>query len=91
MLDRSVLLEGVVVHSETGAEQPLRTHIAELIRCDLQFDEPLVFDSPRSVSVSVQIDHMRWFDGIDFAQLGGPAVQQKVTENIRSSLVAERI
>jgi hypothetical protein len=45
------------------------------------------------VSVSVQINHIRWFDGIDFAdpQLRGAAVQQRLTENIKSSLVAKRL
>ncbi|MDH3200303.1 MAG: hypothetical protein OEM15_05355 [Myxococcales bacterium] len=95
MLKNSVLLEGVVEDSETGGEVPLRALIAELIRWDLQFDEPLVFDSPRSVSISLQIDHLGWFDGIDFAQFAvldeGAAMQQRLTENIRSSLVAERL
>lgn len=95
MLENSVVLEGVVEHSETGEEAPLRARIRELIPWDLRFDEPMVFESPRSVTVSVQIDHTGWFDGIDFALLalldGGAAVQQRLTENIRSSLVATRL
>ncbi len=60
-------------------------------RCELPFDEPLVLDDPRSVSISVQIGHLGWFDGIDFALHEGAAVQQRLSENIRSSLVAKRL
>ena len=91
MQESSVLLEGVVENSATGDEEPLRVQITQLIACEMLFDEPLVFDSPRSVSVSVQIDHVRWFDGIDFALLAGAAVQQRLTENIQSSLAAKRL
>jgi hypothetical protein len=91
MLENAVVLEGVVEHSETGGEVPLRARIAEAIASDMLFDEPLVFDSPRSVSVSVHIDHIRWFDGIDFALLGGAAVEQGLIENIKSSLVAKHL
>lgn len=87
----SVVLEGVVENSMTGLEEPFRAQILELIACDMLFDEPLVFDSPRSVSVSVHIDHMGWFDGIDFAQLGTAAVQRRLTENVQSSLTASRL
>jgi hypothetical protein len=54
------------------------------------FDRPLVFDGPVVESVSIQIDHTKWFDGIDFAfALEDPAaVQQRITENVRSSLQA---
>jgi len=91
MEESSVLLEGMVENSATGDKEPLRARITEVIAYDMLFDEPLVFDSPRSVSISVQIDHMRWFDGIDFASLGGAAVQERLTENVRSSLTAERL
>jgi len=91
MLENSVVVEGVVEGSETGDEIPLGARITELIPWDLRFDEPLVFDTPRSVSISVQIDHLGWFDGIDFALPGGAAVQQRLTENIRSSLIAKRL
>ena len=90
MLENAVVLEGVVEHSETGGEVPLRARIAEAIASDMLFDEPLVFDGPRSVSVSVQIDHIRWFDGIDFASSGEAAMQQRLTENIKSSLATSK-
>lgn len=91
MLENSVVLEGVVEDSETGDQIPLGARITEIIPWNLRFDEPLVFDSPRSVSISVQIDHMRWFDGIDFAVPGGAEVRQRLPENISSSLVANRL
>ena len=52
------------------------------------FDHPLVFDSPVLESVSIQIDHTKWFDGIDFALQSPDAVQGQITENVRSSLRA---
>jgi hypothetical protein len=52
------------------------------------FEQPLVFDSPVLESVSIQIDHTKWFDGIDFALQDSNAVQQRITENVRSSLQA---
>jgi hypothetical protein len=52
------------------------------------FDRPLVFDGPILESVSIQIDHTRWFDGIDFASQSPDAVHQQLTENVRSSLQA---
>ena len=88
MLESSVLLEGLIEQPETGDEVRLEARIAERIRCDLPFDEPVVLDSPRSVSILVQIGHLRWFDGIDFASLGHAAMQQKLIENIESQMVA---
>jgi hypothetical protein len=52
------------------------------------FDHPLVFDSPVLENVSIQIDHRKWFDGIDFALQSPDAVQRQITENVRSSLQA---
>lgn len=94
MLQSSVVVQGVVENSATGDEEPFEAQIIDVIACDMLFDEPLVFDGPRSVSVSVHIDHMRWFDGIDFAEFGqlrGAAVQQRLTENVQSSLAATRL
>lgn len=88
MLEHSVLVAGRVVDPESGAEAPLLTRIWEVLRCEMPFDRPLVVDSPVLESVSIQIDHTKWFDGIDFAQRDDDAVQQQITENVRSSLQA---
>jgi hypothetical protein len=45
-------------------------------------------DGPVLESVSIRIDHTKWFDGIDFALQTPNAVQQRITENVRSSLQA---
>jgi hypothetical protein len=88
MLESSVLLEGWIEHPNTGDEARLQARIAEPIRCEMAFDEPVVLDGPRSSSVSVQIGHLRWFDGIDFASLGHATAQQKLIENIESQMSA---
>jgi hypothetical protein len=67
---------------------PLRAGIWEVLQCEMLFDRPLVFDGPVLESVSIQIDHTKWFDGIDFALQDPTAVQQQITENVRSSLRA---
>jgi hypothetical protein len=88
MMQHSVLIAGWVEDELTGDETPLLARIFEVLRYEMLFDRPLVFDSPGLESVSIQIDHTKWFDGIDFALQSSDAVQQQITENIRSSLQA---
>jgi hypothetical protein len=88
MMDHSVLITGRVEDESTGDEAPLLVGIEEFLECEMLFDRPLVFDGPILESVSIQIDHTRWFDGIDFASQSPDAVHQQLTENVRSSLQA---
>jgi len=88
MMQHSVLIAGQVEDTTTGEETPLLAGIWEVLQCEMLFDRPLVFDSPALESVSIQIDHTKWFDGIDFALQDPIAVQQRITENVRSSLRA---
>ena len=88
MMQNSVLIAGQVEDESTGEETPLLARIWEVLDCEVRFDRPLVFDSPVLESVSIQIDHTSWFDGIDFAVQDSNAVQQHITENVRSSLQA---
>lgn len=88
MMQNSVLVAGQVEDESTGEETPLLARIWEVLDCEVRFDRPLVFDSPVLESVSIQIDHTSWFDGIDFALQDSNAVQQQITENVRSSLQA---
>jgi hypothetical protein len=88
MMQNSVLIAGQVEDESTGEETPLLARIWEVLDCEVRFDRPLVFDSPVLESVSIQIDHTSWFDGIDFALQDSNAVQQQITENVRSSLQA---
>jgi hypothetical protein len=88
MMQHSVLIAGQVEDTATGDVAPLLARIWEVLECEMLFDRPLVFDSPVLESVSIQIDHTSWFDGIDFALQDSDAVQQQITENVRSSLRA---
>jgi hypothetical protein len=88
MIDNSVLVAGRVEDESTGDETPLLARISDVLECEMLFDRPLVFDGPVLESVSIQIDHTKWFDGIDFALQDSDAVQQRITENVRSSLQA---
>jgi len=88
MMQNSVLIAGQVEDESTGEETPLLARIWEVLDCEMRFDRPLVFNSPVLESVSIQIDHTSWFDGIDFALQDSNAVQQQITENVRSSLQA---
>ncbi len=88
MMQHSVLISGQVEDETTGEQVPLVAAIWEVLECEMLFDRPLVFDGPVLESIAIRIDHTKWFDGIDFALLSQSAVQQKVTENVRSSLQA---
>jgi hypothetical protein len=88
MMQHSVLIVGEVEDTTTGDISPLVARIWEVLECEMLFDRPMVFDSPGVESVSIQIDHTEWFDGIDFALQSPDAVQQQITENVRSSLQA---
>ena len=88
MMQHSVLIKGRVVDTTSDEESPLAAGIWEVLDCEMLFDRPLVFDSPALERVSIQIDHTSWFDGIDFALQSEDAVQQQITENVRSSLRA---
>ena len=88
MMQNSVVIAGRV-EDEAGEDQAaLLAEIWEILPCEMRFDRPLVFDGPVVESVSIQIDHTKWFDGIDFALQDSTAVQQRITENVRSSLQA---
>jgi len=88
MMQNSVIIAGRV-EDEAGEDQTaLLAQIWEILPCEMRFDRPLVFDGPVVESVSIKIDHAKWFDGIDFALRDSTAVQQRITENVRSSLQA---
>ena len=82
MMNQSVLIAGRVEDTSTGTEESLLARVWEVLSCDMQFDSPVL------QTVSIQIDHTTWFDGIDFALQDSSAVQQQITKNIRSSLRA---
>jgi len=88
MMQHSVLVAGQVTDVTSGEETPLLARIWEVLQYEMRFDRPLVFDSPVLENVSIQIDHRRWFDGIDFALQSPDAVQRQITENVRASLQA---
>jgi hypothetical protein len=88
MMQHSVLITGQVENESTGDETPLLARIWEVLEYEMLFEQPLVFDSPVLESLSIQIDHTSWFDGIDFALESPDAVQRKITENVRLSLKA---
>ena len=88
MMQHSVLVAGQVTDETSGEETPLLARIWEVLQYEMLFDHPLVFDSAVLENVSIQIDHRKWFDGIDFASQSPDAVQRQITENVRSSLRA---
>ena len=88
MTQNSVFIAGRVEDETGDAPSALLAQIWEILPCEMRFDRPLVFDGPALESVSIQIDHRKWFDGIDFALQDSTAVQQRITENVRSSLQA---
>ena len=88
MTEHSVLIAGRVEEQSGEATSALLAQIPDVLPCEMRFDRPLEFDGPVLESVSIQIDHRRWFDGIDFALQDSTEVQQRITENVRSSLQA---
>lgn len=88
MTENSVLVAGLVEDENGQPTSALIAKISDVLACEMRFDRPLVFNGPTLESVSIQIDHSKWFDGIDFALQDSSAVQQRITENIRSSLQA---
>ncbi|MEM7138122.1 MAG: hypothetical protein AAF500_16190 [Myxococcota bacterium] len=94
MLNSSVLLAGEAEDTNTLARTPFRVQIRATVVRELRFEDPLVLDRPTTVNVSVRIDHMRWFDGIDFALFAdaeGAAVQQMLRSNIEASMATESL
>ncbi|NND29473.1 MAG: hypothetical protein HKN97_12855 [Myxococcales bacterium] len=88
MTENSVLIAGRVEDESGQATSALVAKISDVLPCEMRFDQPLVFEGPVLESVSIQIDHTKWFDGIDFALQESTTVQQQITENVRSSLQA---
>lgn len=94
MMQHSVLVLGRVVDTTTGDETPLTGRIWEVLQWEIALERPLELGSPGLDTIAVEIDTLRWFDGIDFAALGfaprGPdtAMLQQLTDNVRSSLRA---
>jgi len=88
MMESSVFIAGRVETEEGHDQGSLLAQIGDLVQCELPFEQPLVFTGPILESVSIQIDHTKWFDGIDFALQDSLAVRQQITENVRSSLQA---
>ncbi len=88
MMEHSVLIAGRVEDAEGVDQSALLTRIWEILPCEMTFDRPLIFDGPVLESVSIQIDHTSWFDGIDFALQDSTSVQRQITENVRLSLRA---
>lgn len=90
MMHHSVLVAGRWMSPSGGESQgrPLEAGVPDGLVYELTLDRPLVLDRPVLRQVSIQIDHTRWFDGIDFAQLSEEAVRQQLTQNVRSSLRA---
>jgi hypothetical protein len=88
MMEHSVLITGRVIDTTSDSEYPIFVRVWDVFDCEMRFDRALVFDSPILETVSIQIDHTSWFDGIDFAQLSTEAVQRQITQNVRSSLRA---
>ena len=88
MMEHSVLITGRVEDTASGDVVPLIAGIWEVLECEMLFARQLVFDGPVLESVNVQIDHTKWFDGIDFALQSPDAVHRQITANVRSSLRA---
>lgn len=88
MMNHTVLVTGQVEDTTSGEEEPLLARIWEVLDCEMELAQPLELGSPVLERVAIQIDHTHWFDGIDFALQDSNAVQQQITENVRSSLRA---
>jgi hypothetical protein len=87
MMEHSVLVSGVIELSD-GSQSDIRAGILDVLDCEMSFDRPLQLGGPVLESVAIEIDHRRWFDGIDFALDSESAVQERITENVRSSFRA---
>lgn len=88
MMNHTVLVTGKVEDTTSGEEELLMARIWEVLDCEMELGQPLELGSPVLERVAIQIDHTHWFDGIDFALQDSNAVQQQITENVRSSLRA---
>jgi len=90
--EHSVLVEGQVENAAAG--EPAAAFILrlkEVLDCDMPFDHPMVFDRPVLATITIQIDQTGWFDGIDLAEFAltdSSAAQQRIRDNVRSSLQA---
>ncbi len=89
MMERSVLVSGALEDGD-GLETAFRAELRQILDVETPFDRPLVLGRPGLEHVAIEIDHRRWFDGIDLALLrkSESAVQHRIIENIRSSFRA---
>jgi len=86
VLEHTILAAGQITRSDAGAAWPLLAKVGESLPCEMRFDRAWVFDEPVWQSISIEIDQTSWFDGIDFASQDERAVQERITQNMRSSL-----
>lgn len=82
----SILATGQITDSATGDQWSLAAEIGTSFVHEMRFDQALVLDEPALESISVEIDQTSWFDGIDFASLDAIAVQERIADNMRSSM-----
>lgn len=87
MMEHSIFISGTVEDSG-GLESTIRSGIRDVSSYELELVQPLELGEPGLESIAIEIDHRRWFDGIDFAALDESAVQERINENIRSSFRA---
>lgn len=91
MREHSVLVEGQAEDPAGGEPVAFILRLTEVLDCEMPFDRPMVFDRPVLESITIQIDQTGWFDGInlaDFALTDSSAAQQRIRDNVRSSLQA---
>jgi hypothetical protein len=88
MMRHTLLVEGWIAREGDDFETSVALRIAEVFQSEMRFERPLVFEQPIVESLSIRINHTRWFDGIDFASLSQNAVRERITKNVRSSLEA---
>ncbi len=87
MLNATVLLEGSVEGPEAERLGPISVRLTGRMQSELRFARPLLLDEQeRSGSLSVRINTLQWFDGIDFAAQDMAASQEQIMENIQASL-----
>lgn len=89
MLGATLFLEGLVESAEGEAIGPVAVRAREPLEQELPFARPLVLTGQEpNVALSVRLNTLEWFDGIEFSPEPMAALEETILENIGASLEA---
>ena len=82
----AITVKGMAEHTETQSQTPIVIEVTDLQIDHIPFVEPLELGSnDLDATVVVLVDHLRWFDSLDFEHMSQQRLEQQVMTNIERS------